>query len=590
MSTLPTPPEASAWSLAKRFIPIVWPSRWPALATAVLVLLNPVLAAVLLWLLKQLVDEVLIEGRLELLAGFIGVYVVLISGKLALDYAIEVMEASIVEQVVLDLRVALYRHLLSLSPGSISKYRDGDVLTHLSGDVERTEFLLYSGPLAIFSDAISTVFFLGFLFLLSWKLTLCALLVTPLLIAASLLVTPRIRRAARIGRWKTAGWMSLAEDRLGAIPIIWAFRAQPREEKAFAQRCGVARRAELRTVAIQASLTVMIEAVACLGGLVVLAIGAHEIRNGGMTVGTLVAFLGSIGSLYSPATGLARAAGRVQRAAAAAQRFAAMLDTPSLVGERSTARDICGLRGRVELRDVEFAYPLGPKVLDRVSLSIEPGEMLALVGPSGSGKSTLLNLLLRVYDPTAGVVLIDGLDMRDMTLDALLRCVAPVFQEPYIVNSTVADNIRYGAPGASEQQARAMARAAHADAFINGLSRGYATPVGPRGARLSGGQRQRISLARALLREAPILLLDEATASVDSETEELIRDAVERFSGKRTIIIVAHRLSSVRRANRIVVLEGGRIVETGSPTALLARPSRCRQLFEAQIEQASAGA
>src|SRR5262249_20631536 len=148
--------------LAKRFLPIVWPSRWPALATAVLVLLNPVLAAVLLWLLKQLVDEVLIEGRLELLAGFIGVYVVLISGKLALDYAIEVMEASIVEQVVLDLRVALYRHLLSLSPGSISKYRDGDVLTHLSGDVERTEFLLYSGPLAIFSDAISTVFFLGF--------------------------------------------------------------------------------------------------------------------------------------------------------------------------------------------------------------------------------------------------------------------------------------------------------------------------------------------------------------------------------------------------------------------------------------------
>jgi ABC-type multidrug transport system fused ATPase/permease subunit len=288
--------------------------------------------------------------------------------------------------------------------------------------------------------------------------------------------------------------------------------------------------------------------------------------------------------------GLVKAAGRFQRAAAAAQRVADMLDTPSLVLERPMAKEVMSAKGAVEFCKVDFAYPSGPKVLDCISLSVEPGEMLAIVGPSGSGKSTLLNLVLRFYDPLAGAILIDGIDIRDMTVPSLYRCVAPVFQEPYIVHGTVADNIRYGQPHAPQQQVSEIARATHADAFIKHLQRGYAAPVGSRGSRLSGGERQRIALARALLREAPILLLDEATASVDSETEELIQDAVDRFSGQRTILIVAHRLSSVRRADRIVVLERGRIVETGSPSALLGAQSRCRKLFEAQIDHTNVAA
>jgi len=578
--------ETSAWTLARRFLPFAAARRWLAFTTVALALLSPILAGALLWMLKQLVDEVFIDGQLDRLPGFMTLYVFLIICKLALDYANEVLEASVVEQVIRDIRVTIYRHILSLSPGSLARYSDGSLLTHLSGDVERTEYLIYTGPLTIFSDTVSAIFFLCFLFLLSWKLTLCAFLVVPLLVLISLLLTPRIRRSARIARWKTTAWMSLAEDRLGALPIVRAFGAHAREAEAFGQRCTVARRAELRTVAIQASLTVMVEAVAALGGLIVLVIGAYGIKNGGLTVGALVAFLGSIGSLYGPATGLAKATGRVQRAAAAAQRVTDVLDTPSLVVERATARDAAGTHGAVEFRDVDFAYPSGPKVLERISLHVAPGEMLAIVGPSGSGKSTLLNLMLRFYDPLAGAILIDGIDIRDMKLQSLLRCVAPVFQEPYMVYGSVADNIRYGEPNAPQQHVAAIARAAYADAFINSLPRGYAAPVGPHGSRLSGGQRQRIALARALLREAPILLLDEATASVDSETEELIQDAVEHFSGQRTILIVAHRLSSVRRADRIVVLDEGRIVETGSPNALLATESRCRKLFEAQIDHA----
>ena len=582
--------EASAYGLARRFFPFLAAKRSIAFLTVALVLASPVVAGALLWMLKRLVDEVLIEGRLERLTAFAVLYLVLIGCKLALDYGIEVLEASVVEQVVRDIRVSLYSHILSLSPGSLVRHSAGGLLSQLSGDVERTEHLVYTGPLAIFSDAASATFFIGFLLLLSWKLTLSAFLVLPFLVLVSLILTPRIRRASRVARWRAASWMALAEDRLGALPVVRAFGAEDREALAFGSRCTLARQAELRTVAIQASLTVIIEAVAALGGLVVLVLGAHEIRNGGLTVGTLVAFLGSVGSLYGPAAGLAKAAGRVQRAAAAAQRVADLLDTPSLVVESPQAVELTQARGAVEFRDVSFAYPGGGQVLERIALTAAPGEMLAIVGPSGSGKSTLLGLLLRFYDPSSGAVLIDGVDIRTMRLNSLVRSIAPVFQEPHIVSGSLGENMRYGRPDAPEQDLVALARAVRADAFIAGLPRGYAAPVGPRGSRLSGGQRQRVALVRALLHAAPILLLDEATAAVDSETEELIQDAINRYRGQRTILLVAHRLSSVRHADRIVVLDDGRIIETGPPDALLTRESRCRQLFEAQFRQTPAAA
>jgi ABC-type multidrug transport system fused ATPase/permease subunit len=560
------------------------------LVALALVLASPILAGALLWMLKGLVDEVLIAGRTDRLAAFAAVYLVLIGAKLGLDYAHEVLEASIVEQVVRDLRVSVYAHILALSPGSLKGQESGALLSQLSGDIERTEHLIFTGPLAIVSDAVSAAFFLGFLLLLSWKLTLSAFLVLPFLVLASLLLTPRIRRASRVARWRAAGWMALAEDRLGALPVVRAFGAAAREVASFASRCNLARQAELRTVAIQASLTVMIEAIAALGGLVVLLLGAHEIANGALTVGTLVAFLGSVGSLYGPAAGLAKAAGRVQRAAGAAQRVADLLDAPSLVVERANARELAQVRGAVEFRDVAFAYASGQPVLERISFSVAPGEMLAIVGPSGSGKSTLLLLLLRFYDPAAGAILIDGVNVGSLTLRSLVRAIAPVFQEPHIVSTSLGDNMRYGRPDAPSEEVAAIARAMHAEAFVDDLPRGYAAPAGPRGSRLSGGQRQRIALVRALLHEAPILVLDEATASVDSETEELIQEAITRYRGGRTILLVAHRLSSVRRCDRIVVLEQGRIVETGSPQSLLSTDSRCRRLFDAQLRQAGRAA
>jgi len=575
--------NARVWHLITRFLPFALPI-WPRVALAAgLVLSGPAVAVSLLWLMKLIIDDVFIAGDMNLLPLFAAIYIGIVAVKLTVSYVLSRLEASINERIVQDVRGAFYHHLVSISPGSLDRHSVGDLLTHLSGDVERAGYLVYTGPMGVVSNAGSALFFACFLFVLSWKLTLCALLAAPILALLSLRLSPRVRRAAKIARHKATAWMALAEERLGAIPLIHAFSAHGRETAGFRSRCDVARRAELRTVAIQAWLTMLIELAAALVGLLVLVVGAYEARSGALTVGALLAFLGSVSSLYSPIRGLANASGRFQRAAAAAQRIVDVLDTPSLVVERVSATPLLRPHGALEFRDVRFAYGRGTEALRGVSLRVEPGETLALVGPNGGGKSTLIRLALRLCDPSAGAILIDGIDLRDVTLDSLRQATAAVFQEPYVLRGSLAENVRYGRPDASEDQFLSAAGAARVDTFVTALRGGYHAPVGPRGGWLSGGQRQRLALARALLRDAPILLLDEATTSVDSESEELIQEAVERLAGRRTILLVAHRLSSVRRADRIVVLEEGRIVEMGTPDTLLRAESRYRTLFAAQL-------
>jgi ABC-type multidrug transport system fused ATPase/permease subunit len=317
--------------------------------------------------------------------------------------------------------------------------------------------------------------------------------------------------------------------------------------------------------------------------LLLIVVGALEMRRGSLSLGTLAAFIGSIGSLYGPIRGLARTTARFQRTAAGAQRVAALLDTPSLVQERAGAVPLRHVRGQVSFRGVSFGYPRGPEVLHDIDLEIGEGQTVALVGPSGGGKSSLVQLLLRLYDPVAGRVLVDGHDVRGLTIDSLRGAIGVVFQDAQLMRGSLAANIGYGpAPGLDPGCLHAAAASAHADDFVSRRG-GYARQLGPRGEGLSGGQRQRVALARALLRDAPILVLDEATSSVDGETERLVQRTIDRLAGKRTIIIIAHRLASIRNADRVVVIEQGRVVEAGTPLQLLSQPSRCRQLFASQL-------
>jgi ABC-type multidrug transport system fused ATPase/permease subunit len=576
-------PVAGVLRLWRRFRVHLAPVRGRVALTAALALLSPFVAASLLWLVKYLVDDVLVAGRLDLLAGMAAVYVLVVAGKFTLDYAATRLESAAAEQLVQDIRTALLGHLISVSPGALGNRSTGDLLGHLSGDVERTEDLVYAAPLRTLADLVGVTFFGGFLILLSWKLTLLSLVAVPPLVLISRHYGSRVRRAATIARRQASAWLAHAEERLGAAMLIQALGTESEEAARFGARCAASRRAELRVVAIQASMSVLIDTAVFVGGLAVLSVGAYEIRHDGITLGTLVAFLGSVGSLYEPARSLARMTARFHRSAAGAQRVAALLDTPSLVTERArTIAMRAPVMGAIDIRNLHFSYRGGPPVLRDVSLAVAPGETVAIVGPSGSGKSTLVRLLLRLHDPTAGAILIDGRDIRDLPLRTVRAAISPVFQDPFLFRGSIRENIRYGEPAASRDAVLAAARAAHVDDFAAALRDGLGAAVGPRGTSLSGGQRQRVALARALLRAAPILVLDEATGSIDSETEELIQEAVERLAGHRTILVIGHRLSSLSRADRVVVLDQGRIVESGAPAALLRSGTRYYALFAAQ--------
>jgi ABC-type multidrug transport system fused ATPase/permease subunit len=550
--------------------------------TALLIAISPVISAGLLWTVKDLIDQVFIGGEARRLPFYLTLYSSLVGLKLLIGYADMRVTASVTERIARDARIDLYRHILSLSPGSL-RVRTGDLLMRLSSDADQVEYLIYGGPIALLSNALNILIFVSVLLMLSWQLTACALMVTPALGYASLRTSPWIRRSARIARRALGAWSSRAEERLDNVSNVQALSGADFEIGAFERMCTNAMRAELLTVKLQARSTLLLETLAGLGGVAVIVVGAAGLQNGSLTVGTFVAFLGSVGSLLAPICSFAKAPARFQRATVRSQRVIEVLQTPSAVAERPGAKTLLKPKGRLEFRNVHFSYTRDQQILAGINLSVEPGETVAIVGANGGGKSTLLKLAIRLHDPTVGAVTVDGHDIREFTLVSLRRAISVIFQEPFVVGGSISANIGYGLADISERQIQASAQAAQVTEFAARLPGGCDAPVGPRGAWLSGGQRQRVAFARSLLRDSHILLLDEATAGIDSETEALVQDAVQRLRGERTIIMVGHRLSSIRGADRIVVIENGRVVEADSPSNLLKNGARYRGLFAAQF-------
>jgi ATP-binding cassette, subfamily B, bacterial len=566
-----------------RFLPYLKAQTRGVVIVAALVVAAPVMTTGLIWSFKRLVDDVLVAGKPDMLVPIATFFVAVSLCKITVDYAMLRVEAGVLHSITLALRADLYRHLAALSPGSLGPGAStGDALTRLQGDTTRAEFLIFTGPLAILADGGATVVFVGFLFFLSWQLTLAALAALPIIVLCVTALAKPIRKSSHLARDAESHWMSFAEERLAAAQIVQAFGALEREANAFLIRCGKVRQLEVAALTLQARQSALVECVILLASMIVFGLGAHLIGKGLLTVGALVAFVATANSLYAPVRALAKSAGRLQHAAAGAQRVAAFMDQPSLVAEAPTPYHLVEAAGSVEFRNVSFSYAGGGEVLNRFSLSIAAGETIAIVGASGSGKSSLVRLLLRHYDCQPGAVLIDGVDIRNISLADLRRTISPVFQDAQILNGTIEKNIRYGAPNASAAQILEAATAAAVTSFADSRN-GLSTPVGSHGSRLSGGQRQRVAVARALLHGGPILVLDEATAGVDSQTEESIQDALNALAGKRTLIVVAHRLSTVRRADRVAVLENGKIIEIGSPDALLATKSRLQTLFSTQL-------
>jgi ATP-binding cassette subfamily B protein len=497
------------------------------------------------------------------LAGFVGIATLMAVASYVRFY----LMMSTGERVITDLRRAVFDHILALSPAYYERTQTGEIVSRLTNDVTTIESVIGSGISMLIRNALMMIGAAAMLAVTSPKLAALIFIGVPLTLVPILVVGRRVRRLARASQDRVAEVSAYADEAVHEIRTVQAYGHEAEDSRRFGDRAEAAFAAQVTRIRYRAFLfaAVMLIAFCAIG--VILWIGGHDVLAGRMSAGQLSAFVFYAFIVASGAGAISEVWGDVQRANGATERLMELLEAePAIASPREPRPLPAPPRGEVRLEHVTFRYPTRPDTpaLADFSLAVSPGERVALVGPSGAGKSTAFQLLLRFYDPDSGAVLVDGLDARRADLKALRHHFALVPQEPVIFSGSVADNVRYGRPGASDAEVRDACEAAYALEFVDRLPQGFATELGERGVRLSGGQRQRLSIARALLADRPVLLLDEATSALDAESERSVQLALERLMRNRTTLIIAHRLATVRNADRIVVLEHGRIVASGS--------------------------
>ena len=532
-----------------------------------------------------LLDAAFVRGNRALLDRVALGLLALFGAQALLTYAQTWLLGATGERAVAGLRQELFDKLLTLPPGFFAERRTGELVSRLTTDVGLLQGVL-SHQIAEFARQVLAL--AGGIILLTVmqpRLTLTALGVVPVVVGTAVLLGRRLRRMSTGVQDRVAEATAVAEEAMSQIRTVQGFVQEPAERSRFGGRLArvveyAIARARVRGVFFAAITFATFGAVVFVlwqGGVLVL--------EGRLTAGTLIAFLLYTVSIAAAVGALASFFSAYQESVGAAERVFELLETPPAIADPPAPVPLpLPVRGRVELRDVSFRYhPGSPLALDGVDLDVAPGETVALVGPSGAGKTTLVSLLPRFWDPTAGAVRLDGLDVRELRLADLRGAIGLVPQEPALFSGTIRENIAYARPDASAEAVLAAARAAHAAEFVERLPDRWDTLVGERGVKLSGGQRQRIAIARAILKDPAVLVLDEATSSLDNESERLIEDAMERLLEGRTTIIIAHRLSTVRRADRILVLDAGRIVEEGAHADLLARGGLYARLHQKQF-------
>ena len=533
------------------------------------------------------------QGALELLNQYFGAALGL-AALLALGTGLRYyMVTRLGERVVADIRKALFARVIGMSPAFFEKIMSGEVLSRITTDTTLIQSIVGSSVSIALRNLLMLVGGLAMLALTSPKLTGLVLLLVPAVIVPIVVLGRRLRRLSRENQDWIAQSSGNASEALGAAQTVQAFTHETRSIATFDRVTEKSFDVAMVRILTRAAMTVVIIALVFSGIVGVLWIGAIDVREGTMTIGELVQFViysvlvaGSVGAL-------SEIWGELQRAAGATERLVELMDTIDTIQDPETPTTLSApVRGAVAFENVRFHYPSRPtqSALDGISLSVAPGETVALVGPSGAGKSTIIQLLMRFYDPQQGRVTLDGTDLRDLSRTQLRGSMALVPQDPVIFATTARENIRFGRPEATDAEIDEAAKAAAAHDFITALPEGYETQLGERGVMLSGGQKQRIAIARAILRDAPVLLLDEATSALDAESERLVQQAVERLSAGRTTLVVAHRLATVRKADRIVVFEGGHIVASGTHDALVAEGGLYARLARLQFTDGGFGA
>jgi ABC-type multidrug transport system fused ATPase/permease subunit len=568
----------------------VGPYWKPLVATGILLLLHTGLSLLPPLFQREIVDQVIEARDLSrlgaMIAALVGVHALLRFigfGDLYVRHALG-------QRFIFDLRVRIYAHLQRLSLSFFERTSTGELMSRVTNDVDALEQFVTHGVALTAIDLLRLLGASAVLLALDWRLALVVLIPLPVMAFGLRRFNQRVRPIYRRVRDRLGDINARLQDRLAGIRVIQAFGQEEPELTHFRDTSEHYYRERVRGIRAWSTFFPVLHFVSALGGVLVLGFGARMVVEGRVSLGTLVAFLSYIISFYDPLQRLTEVDNVFQQAIAAGERIFELLDEVSEIQDAPSAIALDMVEGDVVFDNVYFRYGDGDEVLHDVAFRMAPSEVVALVGPSGAGKTSIANLLCRFYDPIHGRILVDGHDLRSVQIESLREHVAVVLQDTFLFNTTVRENLLYGKPDASEEEMVAAAKAAYAHEFIQQLPQGYDTEIGERGVKLSGGQKHRLALARAILADPRILILDEATSSVDAEAEYLIQQALDEVMKGRTSLVIAHRLSTIRNADKIIALEEGHIREVGDHKELLARGGLYSQLYQRQLELAASGA
>jgi ABC-type multidrug transport system fused ATPase/permease subunit len=536
---------------------------------------------------REIIDEVITTRNLS----YLGIIITVLIGAYALNQLVQVgdnyVRHSLGEKFIFDFRVRLYAYLQKMSLSFFERTSTGELMSRVTNDLSALESFVTHGSALTAVDCMRLIGGATILFVLDWRLAALVMIPVPILALAFRHYNTKIRPVYRQVRARLGNINAKLQDNLSGIRVIQAFAREDIEYKRFSKESERYYRARVKGIRYWSIFFPAIKFFGAMGTVIVLGVGSIMVVKDQMSLGTLVAFIAYIASIYDPINRLTEVDNIFQEAIAAGERIFELLDETMEVKDAPDAIGLPVIQGKMVFDQVHFKYGSGDPVLHSVSFTMAPGEVVALVGPSGAGKTSIANLICRFYDPVKGHVSVDGYNLRNIKLTSLRRQVAVVLQDSFLFNNTVAENLHYGKPGATKHELIAAARAANAHDFIMQLPDGYDTEVGERGVKLSGGQKQRLALARAILADPRILILDEATSSVDAEAEYLIQQALERVLKGRTALVIAHRLSTIRNADKIIVLDRGRIAEVGNHTELMRRGGLYNQLYQRQMEMTS---
>jgi ATP-binding cassette subfamily B protein len=585
------------WTIV-RFRRFLRPYRLKLVTGTGLTLASTLFALAQPWPLKIIIDSVLKDQPLhlpglsfvgdwspeDLLTAAIAAYIeILVLGAL-FDFLGTYLMDSSGERLISDVREAVFARLQRLSLRFHNSQRTGDLTSRLMSDIGRVQDMLVQSFSTLVPNVAMLVGMVTVMLWIDWSFTLIALSVSPFLFLSVYRYTGRIKTASRDARKREGQLAARATEVLGAVPVVQAFARESYEDERFSQQSSHTLAANLEAVMLQAQFSPIVDVLAGLGTAAVLWVGTRRVLSGELSLGTLLVFMSYVGSFYKPMRQLSKLSYISSRGVASAERLYEILDADIDVRDLPGAAPMPGLRGDVRFEHVELAHG-DTVVLHDVDFHVQSGEMVAVVGPTGAGKSSLVSLIPRFFDPRRGRVVVDDRDVRAIQLRSLRSQIAMVLQEPILFEGTIRENIAYGRPGATDAEVLAAARAALVDDFVQRLPDGYDTVIGERGGTLSGGERQRVSIARALVRDAPILILDEPTSGLDPASEHLLIEALSNLIVGRTTFVIAHRMSTIVSAHRVLVIDRGRIVEQGSHAHLMELPDGLYRLFlELQLQ------